>query len=257
MVVMADAAHHLGDVDRLRLLAASMDAASARKRALEGQLEGLIRQIQHRPPTQAVVCGELAEFGSLLLQVLRSDDLEESSMPPLPEWRTPLYLLRPFQSAPSSGTGQCQSFPSLSLRSDSESSGGVAIEPTLKVTELGEIPGPVSSDFAASGEPPIGLPGARDRNPDYPYIDPDDLLFAVAGLILSDPKIAQDVVDLRSRENARGERFSVFDYLFVDTSAPALGAKYGVCGYRGSTPEERDAARRTFLGNEIGDGGHG
>lgn len=111
--------------------------------------------------------------------------------------------------------------------------------------------------FAAVGEPPIGLPGARHRNPDYPYIDPDDLLFAVAGLILGDPKIAQEIVDLRACESACGERLSVFDYLFVEASAPALGTKYGVCGYRGSTPEEREAARRAFFGNEVLKGRHG
>jgi|SRR5580704_6171462 hypothetical protein len=61
--------------------------------------------------------------------------------------------------------------------------------------------------------------------------------------------------DLLSAPGVRGFRF--FDYLFVDTGAPALAAKYRVCGYRCRTPEEREVALRAFVGNEVLEGGHG
>jgi hypothetical protein len=104
--------------------------------------------------------------------------------------------------------------------------------------------------------PPIGFAGARDHNPNYPYIDADDLLFAVADLFASDAKLAKDVVDLRASKRADGKRFSLFNYLFVDTGPPALGTKYTICAHRCRTPEERKIARGAWMGNQVLEGGH-
>ena len=103
----------------------------------------------------------------------------------------------------------------------------------------------------SSESPPIGFPGARELNPDYPYLDADDLLFAAADLFASDPVLAKEVFDLGAGEHTRGKRFPFFHYLFIDASAPALGTKYTVCGYRCRTPEERQTARRAFLGKQV------
>jgi hypothetical protein len=78
--------------------------------------------------------------------------------------------------------------------------------------------------------PPIGLPGARDRNPDYPYLDPNDLIFALSDLFASDPVLAQEVFNLGAAQRARGKRFAAFHYLFIDATSPTLGTKYTVCG---------------------------
>ncbi len=104
--------------------------------------------------------------------------------------------------------------------------------------------------------PPIGLSGARECNPLYPYIDPDDLLFTLADLFAGDPDLAQHVRDLGLAEHAKGKRFPFFNYLFIDASAPALGAKYGICCHRCRTAEERDVALRALLRNEVLEGGH-
>jgi|SRR5580704_8999778 hypothetical protein len=97
--------------------------------------------------------------------------------------------------------------------------------------------------------PPIGFAGAPTPVPDYPYIDPDELLLAVADLFARDTKLAEQIFDLGLTEHASGKRFPIFDYLFVDTGAPTLGAKYSVCGYRCRTPQEREVALRTLIGN--------
>jgi hypothetical protein len=67
-----------------------------------------------------------------------------------------------------------------------------------------------AENVAVFEAPPIGFPGARKHNPDYPYLDPDDLLFAVADLFASDPTLAQEVFDLGAAEHARGKRFPFF-----------------------------------------------
>jgi hypothetical protein len=99
--------------------------------------------------------------------------------------------------------------------------------------------------------PPIGLVGASSPAADYPYIDPDALLFALVDLFASDANLAQKCFDLGLAEHAKGKRFPLFDYLFIDASAPAPGAKYGVCGHRCRTSQERDAALRAFAGNQV------
>jgi hypothetical protein len=122
---------------------------------------------------------------------------------------------------------------------------------------IGRTDSVADSVITVRDSPPIGLPGVRERSPGYPYLDPDDLLFALADLFASDAKMAQEVFDLGAAERAKGKRFAAFHYLFVDASGPALGAKYTVCGYRCRIPEEGQAARRALLGNQVLEGGHG
>jgi|SRR5580704_4269255 hypothetical protein len=134
-----------GDLDRLGSLVASIHESSARKRLLEGQLEGLIERLRLRHPTQTATCGELAELGFLFLQVSRSSDLSEDLMSPVPERRGYGHSRLSALPALASGFPERRSYPSLNLRSDSESNDCVAVAPTLKVTEIGEIPNPVTS----------------------------------------------------------------------------------------------------------------
>ena len=58
--------------------------------------------------------------------------------------------------------------------------------------------------------PPIGFAGAPEPCGDYPYIDPDNLLLAVADLFARDAKLAQQIFDLGLAERARGKRFPIF-----------------------------------------------
>jgi hypothetical protein len=120
-----------GDPGPLRSLVVSMHEASGRKRLLECQLEGLVERLRLRHPTETATCVELAELGFLFLQVSRSSDLAVGSELQVPEQHAYGRLPLSVHAGPSFVLPECLSFPSLNLRSESDSNGPVPQPPKL------------------------------------------------------------------------------------------------------------------------------
>jgi|SRR5580693_579121 hypothetical protein len=106
------------------------------------------------------------------------------------------------------------------------------------------------------GAVPMGFPGAPKVNPDYPYMDADEVLLAAFDSLARDTEAAKNILDLGLAERAKGKRFPFFHYLFVDATTSALGAKQGVWCHRCRTPKERNAALRAWLRGEEMEGDH-
>lgn len=65
-----------------------------------------------------------------------------------------------------------------------------------------------------------------------PYVDPEDVLLAAVDLFAARPDLLHQLSDSARRQKIREEAGSLFNYLFVGASHPALGANYNVVGYR-------------------------
>ena len=122
-----------GDLGHLRSLVASIHDASDRRRLLERRVEVLVRRLQRCPPTQPVTCGELAEFGSLILQVWATGDLEENSVLPVPELPMLSHSFPLSQSASIAGWPKPPSPYPCGLRSESDPNDPVPQTPNLNL----------------------------------------------------------------------------------------------------------------------------
>ena len=78
-----------------------------------------------------------------------------------------------------------------------------------------------------------------------PYINPDEVLAAAIALFARVPGLAQHLLERGEREVGPSKVAPFFDYLFIASSSPAVGANYNVVGYRLRDMDEMYLVNRT------------